>query len=282
MRPDRALATGRDAVADTYHDAWPPYPAALLEAVVAAAGNVSTARVLEIGCGTGKATEPLAERGLAIVALEPGRRLAAEARSRLSRFPRVTVQETMFEEIALPHASFDLVASAQAFHWVDPAVGVPKVIEVLAPEGSIAFFWRRAVHSSAELREGIEQAYSELGVVLPGRGQVFDVAEQIGTGIAASGAFEPVMMSRFSEPISYETAAYVRHLSVYPGHVAMSDDLRERLLSEIARVVDAADGHVPLEIETLLYITRKRWHAPSWARRLPLPVRKLGNRILGR
>jgi SAM-dependent methyltransferase len=281
VRPDRALATGRDAVADTYHDAWPPYPASLFDLIANAAGIAPAARVLEIGCGTGRATLPLAERGFSIVALEPGPRLAAEARRRLARFPLVTVEETSFEDARLEPERFDLVVSAQAFHWVDPAAGVPKVIDVLAPRGWVALFWRRTDLTEPALREAIERVHADVGAALF-RGRTFEAAATIRADIEATGGFEAVAVSTFSEPIVFDTADYLRHLSVHPVNVAMPDDDRRRLLSAVARVVDGAGGRVPLDVTTMLYLARRKRPAPSWARRLPLPIRKLGNLFIGR
>ena len=153
------------------------------------------------------------------------------------------------------------------------------MIEVLAPRGSVAFFWRRAIHTSVNLRNAIDQAHADLGIVLPLRGRGFDVAEQVKADIEASGAFGPIDVSRLSEPIAYDTAGYLRHLSVSPAYVAMPEDSRARLFSTIGRVVDAAGGRVALDVATLLYLARRKRRAPSWARRLPLPIRELGNRL---
>ena len=40
-----------------------------------------------------------------------------------------------------PEASFDLVASATAWHWVDPTVAMPKAAAILRPAGTLALFW---------------------------------------------------------------------------------------------------------------------------------------------
>ena len=47
--------------------------------------------MIEIGCGTGQATAPLAERGLAVTAVELGAELATNARRRLTGFPAEVV-----------------------------------------------------------------------------------------------------------------------------------------------------------------------------------------------
>ena len=68
-----------ESVADRYHTARPDYPGELFDELVTATGLPHDARLLEIGCGTGKATVPLAERGFAITALELGAELARTA-----------------------------------------------------------------------------------------------------------------------------------------------------------------------------------------------------------
>jgi SAM-dependent methyltransferase len=46
--------------------------------------------------------------------------------------------ESTFEDAPLPEASFDIVASATAFHWVDPAVGARKAAQALRDLGWLA------------------------------------------------------------------------------------------------------------------------------------------------
>ena len=61
-----------DGDAERYDRARPGYPAATFDDLLALTGLGPGARVLEIGCGTGQATVPLAERGCQIVAVELG------------------------------------------------------------------------------------------------------------------------------------------------------------------------------------------------------------------
>jgi 16S rRNA A1518/A1519 N6-dimethyltransferase RsmA/KsgA/DIM1 with predicted DNA glycosylase/AP lyase activity len=60
--------------------------------------------VLEIGCGTGQATVPLAERGSRIVAVELGPAMAAVARRNLARFPAVQVGRGRLRGLAAAYA----------------------------------------------------------------------------------------------------------------------------------------------------------------------------------
>src|SRR5436190_14404599 len=127
-----------DTAAELYDRARPGYPTALYDDLARLAGVGPGRHVLEIGCGTGKATVPLAERGCTIVGVELGAEMAAVARRRLARHSDVEILVAAFEELSLPSESFDLVLCATAFHWLDPAVRVTKAARVLRPGGWLA------------------------------------------------------------------------------------------------------------------------------------------------
>lgn len=61
-----------DAAAERYDTSRPGYQMATIDDLIRFAGLVPGSRVLEIGCGTGQLTVPLAERGLNVTAVELG------------------------------------------------------------------------------------------------------------------------------------------------------------------------------------------------------------------
>jgi SAM-dependent methyltransferase len=95
-------------------------------------------RVLELGCGTGQATVPLATRGFEVLAVELGAGLADVARRKLAAFPAVEIINAAFEEWSLPLAPFDAVVAATSFHWLDAEVRLAKVADALRPGGALA------------------------------------------------------------------------------------------------------------------------------------------------
>ena len=86
-----------DLAAELYHEARPDYPEQLFDRLVELTGLRPGGRVLEVGAGPGKATLPLARRGLRITALEPGPTLAARASAMLAGYP-VEVVKARFED----------------------------------------------------------------------------------------------------------------------------------------------------------------------------------------
>src|SRR5262245_50632003 len=121
---------GEDAA--LYDRMRPGYPAALFDDLAALTVG---ARVLEIGPGTGQATASLLERGYRITAIELSSSLAAVLRAGFGE--RVSVHVGDFERFRSADA-FDLVFSATAFHWIDPAVALLRVADVLRPGGALA------------------------------------------------------------------------------------------------------------------------------------------------
>ncbi len=126
--------------AEVYERARPPYPEALWARLREQRLLRPGTRVLELGAGTGQATQPMLNAGASVMAVEPGAALADRLRRRL---PAARVLVGTAETVALPTAAFDLAVAATAVHWFDLDVVLPKVHHALAPAGHFAV-WRTA------------------------------------------------------------------------------------------------------------------------------------------
>ncbi len=152
--PDRrALGRIFDEVPQLYDRVRPGYPDALFADLAAVSGLSDGAAVLEVGCGTGQATESLVALGCSVTALEPGAAMAALARRRL---PGVDIESSTFEDWDDRGRRFDVLVAAASWHWVDPAVGWRRAHEVLRPGGWIALLGNEVVR-----RPGEAEAYAE-------------------------------------------------------------------------------------------------------------------------
>lgn len=135
---DGRSAFGADAA--NYDSARPEYPAHVYEILRERCGLGPATRAFEIGPGTGLATRRLLESGAAITAIEPDARLAAKLRENAGDPPLHIVNAT-FETAALPEGTFDLGASATAFHWMDQRAAIAKVAALLRRGGWWAAWW---------------------------------------------------------------------------------------------------------------------------------------------
>ncbi len=254
-----------DGAALLYDEARPGYPQALFDDLASLSGIPSRGRILEIGCGTGQATVPLARRGYEVLCVELGENLAAVARHNLAGHPGVEVRVGTFEEYPLPEGYFDLIVSATAFHWLDPAVAYPKAARSLKPGGAIALFWNEHVHSDASggffgatqrvyEREAPEIFDGDYGGP-PRPDEMPDRTKEIEN----SGFFDTPVLRRYTWDQAYDAAEYVRVLDTYSGHRNLDDDTRGRLFRGIGRLIDEEfGGRIVKGYQASLYVACKR------------------------
>src|SRR5690349_21013633 len=115
-----------------YDRARPPYPAAMIERIVAAGPG---ADFLDVGCGTGIEARQFRAAGRTVLGVEPDPRMAEFARA-----GGIEVEVATFEAWEPAGRTFDAVVAGTAWHWVDPVAGAAKAARVLRPGGVLAPF----------------------------------------------------------------------------------------------------------------------------------------------
>lgn len=239
-----------NAVAKEYDAVRPRYPATLfadLAGVVGGAGR----RVLEVGCGSGQATRGLLERQWDVVAVDPGPDLIALAREQLPG--PVEFHVARFEDFVPPSGAFRMVVSAQAWHWVDPYKGFPKVREALAPGGVFAVFGHVPM-ASPQILERLQPLYADIAPDLWGPPPEAWYLPQgpVRAMIDASGMFEPVSHRAYNWTEASSADLFVRQLATRSYYNAIETSRRDHLLAKVRDTL-APLGDLQLENETHLY-----------------------------
>ncbi|MDZ4370666.1 MAG: class I SAM-dependent methyltransferase [Phenylobacterium sp.] len=240
-----------DAVAADYHAVRPAYPSQLFSDLADAIGD--RARILEVGCGSGQATRGLLEQGWDVVAVDPGAELIALAKDSLSG--RVAFHVARFEDFTPEPASFQLVASAQAWHWVDPAVGFAKAAAALGPGGSLAVFGHVPMPPPRDVVARLAPVYAEIAPELWDRvpPETWYLPEgPVPALFDASGLFGVVAHKAYPWSERSSGRALARQLSTRSYYNVLEGDRRERLLAEIEAAL-APLGDFVLQHETHLY-----------------------------
>jgi SAM-dependent methyltransferase len=147
-----------NTVATEYAAGRPDYPTALFDTIAAELGRpLAGADVIDLGAGTGIASQQLAERGARVTAVELSRPMLGQIAA------SAAVRPVQASANALPFraAAADLVTCAQAWHWMDPDRAVPQFRRVLREGGLFAAWWnhnRRDAAWEAEQRARIDAA----------------------------------------------------------------------------------------------------------------------------
>jgi ubiquinone/menaquinone biosynthesis C-methylase UbiE len=248
-----------DTVAGFYDKFRPTYPRKLVDSIIELSKLPAGARILEIGAGTGKATRLFAARGYTIHCIEPGANLVALAARKLKNFPRVSFENVRFEESQDQPDEFDLVMSAQAFHWVSKDIGFKKAFRAMKPGGYLALFWNMQQDFKGKIAEELDGIYRKVTPELHS-GQEKDTEKTIQErvdDITASGCFGPVSVHRFSSVKSYSTSRYTGLLNMYSDHLRLSQQTLKDLLKAVAGVIDSNGGYFKIQYTTVLYLSQK-------------------------
>jgi SAM-dependent methyltransferase len=248
-----------DAVAAIYDKFRPAYPQKLIAHIIKLIGLPEGGKILEIGSGTGKATRLFARRGYSILCVEPGANLAAVAAQNLQTFPRVSFEIARFEQAQEHPDEFDLVMSAQAFHWISKDIGYVKAAHALKTGGHLALFWNMNPVFQGQIDDDLERIYLETVPELGNRpkNDNEEIIQERSSDITGSGCFGPVTIRRFPWSKTYRTKEYIGLLNTYSDHLRLSEQTRQRLFEGIAGVIDSHGGSIRKKYVSVLYVAKK-------------------------
>lgn len=263
LSTDQRLQRARtfDTIADLFDRGRREPPAWLYDTLFAEMQvNHRSPYVLEIGCGSGKSTLPIARRGARILALEMGANLARLAQRHLACFPDVEVRCTPFEDWE-PSPEFDMVVAITAWHWIDPAVRYRHAAAALRPGGLLAFTATEHVFPPGydSFFEEFQQCYAEVGMGrLPWPPPPPEDIPDSRTEIEQSGYFEDVRVIRRLWSEEFTAEEHVAMMRTASDHLLLEADKREWLLGEMFRRIEARPGgRVRKHNLTLLHLARR-------------------------
>ena len=117
------------------------YPDRLVARVAALVGLEPGDAVLDLGCGPGSLSLPLARLGLAVTAADPEPEMlaAAGAAARAAGLPLGLWKGGSYD-LTPDMGPYRLVAIGRAFHWMDRLATLSMLDRVIAPKGAVALF----------------------------------------------------------------------------------------------------------------------------------------------
>jgi SAM-dependent methyltransferase len=251
--------TSFDGIADLYDQYRPGYPPVLVEFVVEKSTLPQNGQILEIGCGTGIATQLFAARGYNLLCVEPGVKLVGLAQRKLAGNPRVAFEISTFEDWPDEGRQFDLVISAQAFHWVRTDVAYAKTARILRPSGSLALIWNMYPEPSGELWDALHHIYADH---FPGEKKpeipFQELAKKRSEEIATCGYFHPPEVGVFPWSKTYDAESYLGLLSTYSDHSSLPLDQRQKLFTAIRELIENHGNQIEKPYIAYAYVAKVR------------------------
>jgi SAM-dependent methyltransferase len=243
-----------DQEAERYDRCRPRYPDVVIDALLGP--EPFRLEVLDVGCGTGIAAKPMAERGAKVLRVELAPRMAEVACRH-----GIDVEIGAFEEWDAAGRRFDRVTSSQAWHWLDMPAATAKAASLLRSNGILGLIWNGGSHPD-DLADALEEVYST--VVPPGTHRLFrgyganrssDVRSGL-TGVFDAIAAAPDFGASTEQWVPwtqyYQRDEWLELLRSYSEYAALEQNLRDRLLDAIGTIIDDYGGSFVMNFETVL------------------------------
>ena len=239
-----------DSVAESF-DRWRPrYCKELFDCVASRAALGPGRRSLEIGPGTGQATEFALRTGADCTAIELGSNLAAVCERKFASYPNFHLIRGDFATHPFEPASFDLVYSAATIQWIGEEVAYPRCRDLLRPGGTLAMFLLRSDYKSTNpaLYADIQKVYDEwYHTDTP-------YTKRFGYENAGAWGFHAMERREFPYHRTYSAEEYVAYIGTHSDHIGLRPECRDAFFGGIRDAIERHGGVLEMGGAYVLYL----------------------------
>jgi SAM-dependent methyltransferase len=247
------LARSFDLAADAYERGRPRYPPDVVSVIADAAGGP---RIVDVGAGTGRLSEPLLRAGNDVVAVEPLDRMRAILAGKIGRERALA---GCAEALPLDARSVDGAVVGDAWHWFDGARAAGELHRVVRPGGGVVVCvllvdWD-AVGGAPEWARQIDAAVDAMRAAVqhPSRNRSRRPA-----GLDGHPGFAPIERSQARFVHRTDRDEMLDHLASMSAIASLPPARRDAALSELkAILVRHGVAHVDVPQLAELWVTRR-------------------------
>ena len=253
-----------DTVTAAYDKYRPGYAAELYKRIFDYIPIGAESRAVEVGSGSGQATEPILRTGCRLTAVEYGERFSSVLQEKFRDYPKFSVITGKFEETELEENNCDLVFSATAFHWIPEKEGYEKVYAILKEGGAFARFANHPFRAAGQpaLGADIDGIYEEYyyrddrkprkTIAAYSEAQAQELAQ-----LAGKYGFRDLQCAMFYRERVFTAREYVGLLGTYSDHIAIEEPIRLKFFAAIEAAINDHGGTVTIGDTMDLQLARK-------------------------
>jgi SAM-dependent methyltransferase len=235
-------------------DKWRPrYCEELFEDLIEYAALGPGKSALEIGPGTGQATEPILKTGCDYLAIELGEHLATYTKDRFRGYANFRIVNADFETYDFGRNRFDLVMSAAAIQWIPEEIGFPKVYDILRSGGTLAMMMTHTDYKTPD-----EALYDQIQAVYD---QYFRPETPytccLEYGNAVNHGFVDFDRREYHGTRVYDADGYVSLIGTHADHITLREPHRSKFFAGIREAIQSRGNRIMLNDTIILYLTRK-------------------------
>lgn len=235
-------------------DKWRPhYCKEAFADIIEHAGLNSEKSALEIGPGTGQATEPILKTGCRYLAVELGEHLAAYMQKKFGAYPNFQIINADFETCDFGRRKFDLVYSAAAMQWIPEKIGFTRAFDLLNSGGTFAMMILKSDYKTPneDLYRKIQRVYDAYFHPVPPYTQRLEYGNVVNYG------FTDFECRKYSGTREFSADGYISYIGTHSDHIVLKEPERSEFYAGIRDAVVSSGGKVVSNDTVVLYLARK-------------------------
>ncbi len=243
-----------DIIPDQFDKYRPKYSDELFSSLIDYAKVGPGTRVLEIGPGTGQATDPILRTGCEYHAIELGEHLYRKMKEKYGDLPNFHIVNDDFITHDFGEEKYDLIYSAATIQWIPEEIAYPKIFSLLKPGGVLAMMLTSSEYKSNDevLYEKIQKLYDEYfkpDIPYTHGGFRYTAAPEYG--------YTDVEKHEFFGKRTMNAEEYVAFSGTHCTHIVIPDSIRETFFEKLHDAVEEAGGKVVFNDTYIIYLTKK-------------------------
>jgi ubiquinone/menaquinone biosynthesis C-methylase UbiE len=209
--------------------------------------------VLEIGPGTGQATEPILKTGCSYTAIELGENFTEAMKRKFGSYDNFHIVNADFETYDFGENKFDLVYSAATIQWIPEEIAFPKTFKLLKSGGTLVMMATGTdyEYANGDLWSEIEKVYE----------QYFRPETQYTCSFTTSNAvnygFTDYELRRYYKTRILNADEFVLWTSIMAPHLTLQEPYKSKFFEGIRNAVLSFGDRIILNDTIILNMVRK-------------------------
>lgn len=229
------------------------YSPQLFDHIINTTGLGPEKSCLEIGPGTGQASDFAIKSGADYLAIELGSHLADKMREKYSSYPNFNIVNADFETYDFGDKKFDLIFSAATIQWIKEDVAYSRVYDLLKDGGYLAMCLMVSEYQSdnPELYDEIQEVYEKCFVTNQPYDQHFDYMNGSNYGLKF------IEQKFWPGRREYTADEHNEYLGTHSTHIAITDESREPFFNGVRDAVLRHGNKIVFNDKYVLYLYQK-------------------------
>ena len=243
-----------DTIPEQFDQYRPRYCPELFDALIESAKIAPGRSVLELGPGTGQATDPILNTGCDYHAIELGEHLFAFMKRKYGSRPNFHIINGDFIPYDFRKQRFDMIYSATTIQWIPEDVAFPKTFGLLKPGGTLAMMLTVSDYRTPNemLYANIQKVYSEYF-----RPEVPYTHGEFRYENASAYGYTEFERREFHGKRVMTADEYVSFCGTHCDHIVIPEPYRTPFFEGLRNAVLAAGNRIVFHDTYILYLAKK-------------------------